>query len=123
MVTVGVCEGALVEVAVLLGCIGVDVVNVPLVEVGMIAFELCVGCALLLVGWHANNENTHRSKHHKMGCVILLGWIRWLILIILNPLLSALDYPHGLKHRKGLWVDIIVKKVGICRLAFSGCLC
>lgn len=116
-------EGITVGVVVPLGCVGVDVMDMSLVETGTVVLEFCVGCALMLVGRHAINEKMHRSRQFKTGGIILPILPRRLILFILSPLMFAPDYPHTLKHRKGLCVEIIVKKARICRLAINGCLC
>jgi hypothetical protein len=123
IVAVGVGEGTIVGVAVPLVCVGVDVMGMLLAEAVAVAFELCVECALMLVSWHAINEKMQRSRHPKTGCIILPVWFGCLILFIPCSSILAPDYPHASKHRKGLRVEIIVKKAQICRLAFSECLC
>lgn len=72
IVAVEVGEDTVVGVAVLLGGFGVDVRDMSSVAAGAVAFDDCVGCASMPVGWHAISEKTHRSRHHSTGLIILL---------------------------------------------------
>lgn len=68
-VGIDVGEGLIVGVAVFLGCVGEDIIELSLVGVEVIAFELCAGCASMLAGRQAISNRMLRSGYHKAGWI------------------------------------------------------